>query len=43
MSTVKEEQTRQARQLDVMARDMHGFASDLYDLRIGFNQWRAAS
>ena len=43
VAVIKAEQDRQARQLDVMTRDLHKFASELYDLQLEFREWRAAS
>ena len=43
VAVIKAEQDRQARQLDVMARDLHKFAPELYDLRLEFREGRAAS
>lgn len=43
LTIIKAEQFRQAQQIDKMAREMHGFASDLYDLRLEFRESRKAS
>ena len=40
VSAIKLEQTRQARQLDSMAKDLHTFAADLYELRLEFGEFK---
>ena len=42
VSAIKEEQSRQAKQLDKMAQFVHGFAADLYELRLEFREFREA-
>ncbi|HLG13255.1 MAG TPA: hypothetical protein VJH03_01860 [Blastocatellia bacterium] len=42
IAAVKEEQHRQAKQLDKMAQYVHGFGSDLYELRLEFREFREA-
>ena len=40
VSAIKLEQTRQARQLDSMAKDLHTFAADVYELRLEFREFK---
>lgn len=40
VAQIKAEQSRQARQLDAIAKDMYKFASDLYELRLDFREFR---
>lgn len=42
VAAIKEEQSRQAKQLDKMAQFVHGFAADLYELRLEFREFREA-